>query len=182
MANFAANDIETQILLALQQIYLTELQTNITDGLKLNTLIQLPLQADPTRAAPYLVYGPATELGRAPITDPEMGGMEIGSGPLWCTFFKAVCGTPRMTVRGDAYDAINELSRRVETTTMGHYDLSNILAPGGLFSADGSEWISSMNPIKMWARTSRRIFGGSNQFYGQAMMFFAYNFRRTRNW
>lgn len=183
-------DIEGSIMDALKVIFSTELQTNLpaTDKLRLNRLIEFPLQDDPTTVAPYLVYAPAYEIGRS-VAQPDAGiygAIEIGAGPLWRTYFKAVCGTPQRSTRLDAYKAINELSRRVERAVMRHYDLSHVTGvsdvTGTLFSGDQSEFIDAMNPEKMWTRTLRRVYGGDSTFFGEALMLWSYNFRRPKDW
>lgn len=171
---------------ALKSIFQQHLQLTPPDGLvdpadalKLKTLIEAPLQNDPTQVAPYLIYAPAYEIGRMPYPD---GGWEIGGEQLWITFFKAICGTPRRNNRPLAYKAINELSRRVERTVMQHYDLSNVLAPGLLYSADKSEWVDAVKPGTNWVRTLRRVYGGGNTFYGTALMVWNYTFYRVKDY
>jgi hypothetical protein len=86
------------------------------------------------------------------------------------------------TTRIDAYKIVNELSRRVERCVMRHYDLSNVMAPGILYSPDQSEFIDAMNPEKMWTRTLRRVYGGDGTFFGEALMIWSYTFRRPKDW
>lgn len=179
---FSQSDIEGSILAALLQVFQNELQTPVTDSLKLKYLGLNPFQNDPIANAPYLTFGPAYEIGRKPITKMEMGGMSIGGPSLWSTAIKATVGTPQANDRATAYGLINELSHRVEETVMKHFDLSNILAAGTLYSPDRDEWIDAMNPQLMWKGTSRRIYGGDNQFYGQAIMVWAYTFSRQPTW
>lgn len=175
--SYTGNDIEDAINAALLQLFGTELRDNIpNDTLKLKRLTLAPLQDDPTKVAPYLVFAPAVEIGRQPMHG--YGGWEIGGGQLWMTFYTCVVGTPRASSRGDAYAMINELSRRVEKTVIKHYDLSNVVAPGTLYSADQSEWVDAVDPEHMWARTVRKIRGGDTEFYGQAMMIWSYTFYR----
>lgn len=182
MINFTPGDIEDAILQALLQVIGQELQATVTDTLKLKYLALAPFQNDPITNAPYLVFGPAYELGRKPITDKDMGGMSIGGPSLWRTYIKGVCGTPRAQDRETAYALINELSHRVEESVMKHYDLSGILAPGGLVSPSKNEYIDAMNPQLMWKGTTRRIYGGDTEFYGQAFMIWSYNFSRHPTW
>lgn len=174
-------DIEGAIIDALNTVFTHEMIDGVpaNDPLKLNRLIEIPLQDDPTRVAPYLVYGPAYELGRL-ITGET--GFEIGAGPLWRTYFKAIVGTPQQNTRNAAYKAINELTRRAERAIFKHYDLSNVSAPGILFSEDGSEFIDAMNPERMYTRTLRRIYGGSGTFFGEGMLIWSYTFRRPKDW
>lgn len=177
---FAEGDIEGAILTAYDTLIPQKLTTAYptTDKLRIKTYTQAPLQADPIASAPYLVIAPAYEIGRMPVEDPYLGGFELGAPELWRTYFKGVCGTPRMPTKIQAYQAINELSRRVERTIIQNLELANITNTGPLRSGDGSEWIDSMIPQRMWTRTVRRIYGGDGQFYGQALMIWNYNFRR----
>lgn len=180
----ADGDIEGAIMDALKTIFTNELITAyaLTDRYRLHTLTEFPLQDDPTQVAPYVAYAVAYEIGRMPAN--ISGAMEIGAGPLWRTYFKAVCGTPYASTKIQAYKDINELSRRIERSVMKHFDLSNVSSPtsGLLFSGDGSEYVDAMNPLTMWVRTLRRAYGGDGTFYGEALMFWSYNFRRPRDW
>lgn len=173
-------DIEGSIMDALNNLFSTNLMTArpSTDSLKLKKLVEAPLQDDPTAVAPYLTYAPAYQIGRMPDRE---DGWDIGGPQLWRTFFMAQCGTPRNTTRLGAYKAINELSRRVEREVVRHYDLSNVLANGVLYSPDRTEWIGAMRPDEMWVRTLRRVFGGDQEFYGTALMIWSYRFYRVKD-
>lgn len=175
--------IDTSIMNALSTIFTEELQTNVQNGdlLKLRTLTEFPLQADPTKSAPYIAYGPVPDIGRQPLTQGE-DRAEIGAGPLWITYYKAVAGAPLRPTKFKAYQAIDELSRRIERTIMRHFDLSNVLAHGRLFSPDGSEFIDNQNPERFYKGTYRRTYGGSNTFYGEALFIWTYKFRRPPDW
>ena len=85
-------------------------------------------------------------------------------------------------MRSAAYKLISELSRRVERCVMRHWDLSNVLAPGTLYSYDQSEFIDAQDLERMWARTSRRVYGGDGTFFGEALMLWSYDFRRPKDW
>jgi len=178
--NFSEGDVEGAIMQALAVLIPQQLQTSIpvSDKLRLKTAVEAPLQADPIASAPYIVWAPAYEIGRMPVDDVSLGGFELGAPQLWRSYFKAVAGTPRQSTKIMAYRAINELSRRFERTIISNFELAGVLSPGRLGSADGSEWIDSMIPQKMWTRTLRRVYGGDGQFYGQALMIWNYNFRR----
>lgn len=182
--NFTTGDIETVIMAALKELFQTTLIDNQTDGLQVKKLIEMPLQDDPTRVAPYVVYGPSPQIGRMLIDDASEGGAEIGSTApqLWETFFTAQCGTPRLGTRADGYSAINELSRRVERAVITHFNLAGVLKPGLLYSDDYSEWVDAMNPHEMWKRTIRRVYGGGNEYYGRALMIWSYKFYRATNY
>lgn len=65
---------------------------------------------------------------------------------------------------------------------MRHYDLHGILTSNALFSDDGSEFIDAQDPEKMWVRTVRRVYGGGNSFFGEALMLWHYTFRRPKDW
>lgn len=175
-------DIETSILNALQTIFQSDLITTIptSDSLRLNRLDLAPLQDDPTQVAPYLVYAPAYKIGRMPL-DVDDDGWEIDGPQSWITFMTAMAGTPKQTTKLAAYSYINELTRRVERSVVRHYDLSNILAPGMLYSGDRTEWIDSMRPDRMWVRTLRRAYGGDNEFYGAGLMIWGYRFKRVKD-
>ncbi len=181
MANLDG-DIEGAIMDALKIVFSTEMQSALpnSDKLKLRKLIEFPLQDDPTQVAPYLVYAPAYEIGRSIVTG--NGFEEIGAGPVWQTYFKAVCGTPQANTRILGYKQINELSRRVERAVMRHWDLSNVKAPGTLYSDDQSEYIDAMQPTRMWVRTLRRVYGGDGTFFGEALMIWSYRFRRPKDY
>jgi hypothetical protein len=173
--------IDSAIMDALNSIFTSELQVNVQAGdlLKLRKLTEFPLQDDPTKSAPYVVYAPVPDIGRQPVPSVEA---EIGAGPLWVTYYKAVAGTPQRSTKATAYQAIDELSRRVERTIMRHYDLSNVLAPGTLYSADKSEFIDAQNPLYFYKGTYRRTFGGGNTFFGEALFIWTYRFRRPPDW
>lgn len=178
--SFSEGDIEGMIMQALPVLITQHLQTNIpaTDKLRVKIATEAPLQADPIASAPYVVWAPAYEIGRMPVDDKWLGGWEIGGPELWRSYFKAVCGTPRMPTKQLAYRAINEISRRLERCIIKNCELANIITSGPLRSADGSEWIDSMIPQRMWCRTLRRAYGGDGQFYGQSLSIWYYNFRR----
>lgn len=180
--NFAQTSLTPLILDALQALYTTELITNVTDDLRLVTLKPAPLQDDPTRVAPFLVYAPAPELGRQPVTNPEQGGFGIGAHELWRVHFKGLCGTPQVGSREEAYAAIEELASRVEVATLKHYALNDVLAPGQLASADGSQWIDAANPAHTWTRSVPLIFGGGTQWFGRCVLVWNYTVARFASW
>lgn len=180
--NFISNAITTQLNAALNQIFQQGLINQQSDDLTLKTLRLIPLNDDPIQAAPYVVYGPMRKIGRTPVKDPLMGGFEIGGPSLWLQPYQAVLGTPRAETREEADDAINELTRRVETLVMGHFDLADVLAPGLLKSPDGAEWIDAMDPEKMWLRSLPRTFGGDTEWYGQCLCLWYYTYHRRPNW
>ncbi len=167
---------------ALKQIFTANLITAIpvSDRLRLKILKPHPLQADPTTSAPYLTYAPAYEIGRQK-SDRDL--VEIGGGVLWSTPFRATCGTPRDTTQDAAYADIEELAQRVENVILANYNLSGILVSGqDLKSDDGSANVQANSPDEVWLGTRTRIYGGESEWYGEALMHFAYNFYRNRNW
>jgi hypothetical protein len=159
-----AVNIEQQIRKALAAIFTQELQTNLSTEprTQLFRLSLWPLQDDPTQVAPYLVYGRHPQLGR--VRD---SSIELVGGP---------------TSREEAEDDIGELSTRVEMTLQKHYNLNDILAPGVLLSADGSERLTGNNAAELILGTASRIYGGDGEFYGEAKIIWRYRLQRTRNW
>jgi hypothetical protein len=175
-----SSNIEAQILTALKTIFAAELQAAfpLSDPLRIKLLKSAPLQADPTTVAPYLIYGPAFEIGR---TRSKKDVVEIGGGILWDVPFRATCGTPKASNQDTAYSQIEELAQRVENTLLAHFDLFGVLAPNQqLQSQDGSAFIDAMDPSTFWIGT--RIYGGDTEWYGESLMYFCYSYYRLRNW
>lgn len=166
-------DIEEQILAALQQLFSSALplQANQSpDPLALKTLHPIPLQDDPTLAAPYVVYGPDYERGSRLIKhgeeEREYGAIEIGGPTRFLRYYTATIGTPMVTTREVCYAQIANLSTRVVQVLMAHFDLSNILAPGRLQSQDQSIWIEGANPL-MIDEFKSRAKGGEQTWFGE---------------
>jgi hypothetical protein len=174
-------DIETPILTALGTVFKAELQTNIgsADVLKLRRLDQAPLQDDPTKTAPYLVYSTMPGAWEA-MSDLDIA--EIGGGVLYEIRMAATCGTPRTTSKPDANQAINTLADRITGVLTKHYDLSGILSGGVLASSDGTKFIDAMSPQMLELGIQRRTYGGGAEWYGEAMFMWKYNYMRLRNW
>lgn len=170
-----AVDIEEQILAALDQLFLVNLQTNVptSDPLYLRTLRVNPLQDDPTQVAPYLTYGPDFSVGTTPILvgehEREYGSIEIGGPVRFLYHYTATCGTPFVTTRETCLAQISNLSSRVVQLLMLHYDLSDILAPGTLLSADETRRIEGGNPLLI-DRVRNRLEGGEQTWFGEAII------------
>jgi hypothetical protein len=174
-----SSNIEQSIRQALTQIFTDQLITHATSSrLALHTLRLWPLQDDPTEVAPYLVFGTHPQLGR--VKDQEI--LEIGGPTYKWTYFRAVCGTPIATTREEATDDIEELTTKIEQVLEAHYNLNNVLAPGLLLSADGSEAVVNNKPNELLLGTATRIYGGEGEFYGEGKLVWRYSFQRVRNW
>lgn len=173
----ADSNIEYKIVLALQQIFKDELQTPypLSDKLRLKRLDYAPLQDDPTKVAPYLVHGPAIDLGEQPNEEQS----EIGNSTAWYLPWRATCGIPRQAKKEDAYKMIGTLTSRVKHSVIRHHNLANILAAGPLVSDDGLQKVEGTNPLLMWLGTKRRIYGGQGEFYGEGLMYWIYVYRDT---
>lgn len=171
----ADSNISVKIITALNQIFEAELKTAypVSDKLRLRRLDYAPLQDDPTKVAPYLVHGPVIDLGEMPNEDLT----EVGGSTAWFLPWRATCGIPRQSNKLAAYSAIGTLASRVKHCVLKHHDLGNILASGPLISDDGLQVIDGSNPLTMWLGTRQRIYGGQNEFYGEALMYWTYVYR-----
>lgn len=168
-------DIDEQILQALEQLFQENLQTNVpqSDPLYLKLLRVNPLQDDPTLVAPYLTYGPDFEKGATLIKGGEeareYGDVEIGGPVRYLYHYTATCGTPIVTTREVCLAQIANLASRVTQVLIQHYDLSGILAPGTLLSADQSRRLEGSN-LLLVDRVRTRLEGGEQTWFGKGVI------------
>lgn len=174
-----ASDIDDQIMAALQQIFAYELQQQVVgDSLALKTLKPDPLQDDPTLSAPYVIFKPFGGEGegvRLLKHEEEhlYGGTEIGGPIRYLHLYECEYGTPQAATRQQARSDAAGLQARIVTALIKYMDLSGVLAPGELQSADQSQRIEGQN-YHMVTHAGYRIYGGEQTFFGKGRVFWQY--------
>ena len=179
MTTFATNDIDEQILAALNQIFHYELQEQVLgDPLALRTLKQSDLQDDPTLTAPYLTYKPyGSELEGMRLMDHHeekiYGCAEIGGPVRYLYTYECTYGTPQTSTRELARAAIAGLQGRIVQCLIKYMDLAGVLAPGALESADQTQVLEGQN-TRLVTKAGYRIYGGEQTFYGKGKINWVY--------
>jgi|SRR4029077_1645760 len=176
-----APDIEERILTALETIFTDNLITNVqaNDPLRLKVLRVSPLQADPTLSAPWVTFAPDSDIekGMRQITtgiyEKQYGSMEIGGPIRYVYHYKALVGTPFQTTRETMWAQLMNLTNRVCAVLIQHYDLSSILGPGEIVSADWSKRIEGANKALI-DQIIPRGGGGQQTWFGQSTITWHY--------
>jgi hypothetical protein len=86
-----------------------------------------------------------------------------------------ICGTPLATTKEQAQKDINNLMSRIMNVLATNYDLSGIVASGGLYSPDMSRVIEGANKYYMFEdQVKTRVYGGESTWYGEGHVCWRY--------
>lgn len=179
MTNLLSPGINARILLALQTIFVQELQTafqTLGDPLIFNVIKQADLQDDPTLVAPFLVYRDDHQKGHSRVPkelEHMYGSPEIGGPIKYLYFYEATFGTPLASSRDQARHNNDVVEGRIQAILEAYYDLSNIVGPGPLQSEDQSMVIESANDLLI-DDVKTTILGGEQTFYGKGSIYWHY--------
>lgn len=158
-----AYDIITTVMDQLVTLYTTEMQTDVSDALKLTLIEKAPLQDDVTLVAPFVIVAFDFDKGRMLDTYHEP---EISGGLNWINHFIVVGRIPIYDSKTAAYAAIGELNEKALRVLIHHYNLDGVVADNG-----ESVCYSGLNLIDV---NRIRTFGGENEWYGEFSIEFHY--------
>jgi hypothetical protein len=181
--SYHLDDIDEKILDAIGAIFEINLQQQqliVGDPLALITLLQAPLQDDPTLTAPYVVYsndqdskGQSIRLPKHGHEQAEYGSAEIGGPIRYLYCYTCQFGTPERQTRAQARSDAACLMNRIVKTIITYAMLSNVLSPGNLTSEDGTKYIEGQNN-RLVSGAGYSIFGGEATFFGKGRVCWLY--------